>query len=295
MITIYCQCGEKYLADEQHIGGKLQCRKCQRILSIEKSESSPAVHSAVQKDEHRPASQPKSQTVFAPSDSPSHHKIIIFGMAVLTLLVLVLVVFTLNKQSSSPRVPAVQKPTGVQSYSNQSSDSPTASTAKSSLPKKSEERPIAQSRREVEPENPNVLPLGTAPFGYDVRDGNSTLTVDNGTNTDALVRVIRIKHEKIRDFGIPAGNKFVADSIPPGNYVLRVAFGRDWNPKERRFNFRRSFSETQVFNVTESEWNEPTEDGHIVHTRATEMSITLHKVPHGNFKTHPISEEEFWQ
>jgi hypothetical protein len=187
MITIYCQCGEKYLADEQHIGGRLQCKKCQRILSIEKSESSSTAQSVVQKDEHRPASQPKSQTVSASGNSPFNRINIILGMVVLALLVLILVLFNITKQSSPPRVPSVQKPTGGESYSMKHSVSPTAPTTNDTRPPRGHEfqnpkkasGSIASAKQEVEPENPNVLPLGTAPFGYDVRGGNSTLTLDN--------------------------------------------------------------------------------------------------------------------
>lgn len=176
-------------------------------------------------------------------------------------------------------------------YDDLKADGPTASS-KSSLPPKTQKSPLVKKQREIEPNNPNVLPLGSAPFDYDVRGGNSTLTLDNGTDTDALVRVIRNKQEKIRNFFIPAGQKFVAVSIPPGNYTLRVAFGRDWNSDKRRFNFRRTFSETQAFDLTETKKNDTTAEGYI---EATKMSVTLHKVPHGNFKTHPISEEDFWR
>jgi len=148
-----------------------------------------------------------------------------------------------------------------------------------------------------EPENPNVLPLGAAPFDYDVREGNSTLTVDNGTTADALVRVIRVSYptESIRNFFIPANEKYTAEQIPAGSYMLRVAFGKDWNSDTRKFNYRQSFSETDKFVVTETTWNEPDPEGYIKHTEASQMSITLHKVPFGNFESHQITEEDFWR
>jgi hypothetical protein len=36
-------------------------------------------------------------------------------------------------------------------------------------------------------------------------------------------------------------------------------------------------------------------DEEVTRTRASKISITLHKVPHGNFKSHPIDEDEFWK
>jgi hypothetical protein len=168
------------------------------------------------------------------------------------------------------------------------------------LRKKADTRRIEQRTEpveETEPENPVKLPLGSSPFGRGIRDGNSTLTVDNGTDADALVRVIRLygNPKNIRNFYITAGHKFTAEQIPQGSYKLRVAFGLDWNRTSRKFNYRRSFSETEVFEATETIWNEPTDDGYIEHTKASEMSITLHKVLNGNFHTYPINEDDFWR
>jgi hypothetical protein len=67
----------------------------------------------------------------------------------------------------------------------------------------------------------------------------------------------------------------------------------DWNSKSRKFNFRRSYSETEPFEITETTTVRQTEDGRLNETQFTKMSITLHKVPLGNFKIHEISEEEF--
>jgi hypothetical protein len=146
-----------------------------------------------------------------------------------------------------------------------------------------------------EPANPARLPIGASPMGKGVRNGNSTLTVDNGTVIDALVKLVRVspRAEMIRNFYIPANSKLTAERIPPGRYVLRVAFGLDWASHNNRFNFRRSFSETDAFIISEEQSTEYTKDGYTVHTRASEMTITLHKVPEGNFKSKEITEEDF--
>jgi hypothetical protein len=36
MLTLKCTCGEKYLADEVHIGKKIICKKCRTVISIER-------------------------------------------------------------------------------------------------------------------------------------------------------------------------------------------------------------------------------------------------------------------
>lgn len=151
---------------------------------------------------------------------------------------------------------------------------------------------------ELEPVNPNRLNTGAAPFTGGIRSGHSQINVDNGTDTDAIVRVVRFNdagQQKIRNFYVRSSDKFVAKQIPPGEYVLRVAFGTDWNSDTRKFNYRKSFSKTQTFTIEETKSKEQTDEGEVEHTRFSKLSITLHKVLNGNFKSYPIDEEEFWQ
>jgi hypothetical protein len=131
--------------------------------------------------------------------------------------------------------------------------------------------------------------LGSAPWGKGVRSGYSKLTVENGTETDAVVRLVRLGSRKrlVRNFYIPKGRRFTAKQIPPGQYVLRVAFGADWDRAARRFQANRSFSQTDPFQVTQ----ERTADG----VRYSRMRVTLHKVVGGNLGSASISEEDFLQ
>jgi len=151
----------------------------------------------------------------------------------------------------------------------------------------------------LEPANPKRLPQGSSPFGPGIRGGHSTLTVDNGTESDALVTIFRFrdkdKKRHIRNFYVHQGRKWTAKELPAGQYVAKVAFGKDWNSKFRKFNFRRTFSETEPFEITETTSVRQNEDGQITETQFSKMSITLHKVPLGNFKSHEISEEEFME
>jgi phage FluMu protein Com len=161
------------------------------------------------------------------------------------------------------------------------------------------EKPIEKSSLSpivpVEPKNPKRLPNGASPLGSGIRGGHSRLTLDNGTENDALVTLLRLleanKKQQVRNFYIQEGRKLTTDEIPPGMYVLIVAFGKDWDFKHRRFNFRRGFSETEPFEISETSLQ--TEDGQPIRTRYTKMSLTLHKVFYGNFKSHEISEEKF--
>ena len=163
--------------------------------------------------------------------------------------------------------------------------------------------PVTTSNRlevpiELEPVNPKHLKTGTAPFSGRIMSGHSVITVDNGTDTDSVVRIVRLRNgvqQKVRNFYVRAHNKFSAKQIPPGNYILKTAFGVDWNSKERKFNFKNSFSKTETFAVDETTSTEITDDGEVERVKFSNLSITLHKVRHGNFHTQSIDENEFWQ
>ena len=129
--------------------------------------------------------------------------------------------------------------------------------------------------------------LGYAPWAPGVRSGHPTLTVHNGTLTDAVVKVIRTggKEKLVRSFYVPRGKSFTAGEVPAGRYFLRVGFGSDWDMSARRFTAGRSFSETEPFDIIE----EATAGG----VRFSRMSVTLHKVVGGTFKSDPISEDQF--
>src|SRR5262249_32943796 len=106
-------------------------------------------------------------------------------------------------------------------------------------------------------------------------------------DTDAVVKVIRTggKGKLVRSFYLPRGAKFTAREIPAGRYVLRVAFGGDWDMTERKFTSGRSFSATEAFEGVQKE----TAEG----ARYSRMSVTLHKVVGGTFKSDPITQKQF--
>lgn len=116
MITIYCsQCGEKYLADEQHIGGKFQCKNCHRILTIEKFQSSPTSQSVVQKDDQTPASQSRPRTIFPFGTWSSHRIDILLGLVILALLAIIFVLFGMGERNPLVQTPLRQKQPEVRS------------------------------------------------------------------------------------------------------------------------------------------------------------------------------------
>ena len=117
--------------------------------------------------------------------------------------------------------------------------------------------------------------------GYPIqfKQGYSTLTVDNSKNSsDVFVKLYAldaVPPQPVRVFFIRKGDKFTATNIKPGSYDVRY---RDLNYG--------GLSRTDTFNLEESK----DFDGR---TRFKRMTMTLYKVPGGNMKIHPLSEQEF--
>jgi len=134
----------------------------------------------------------------------------------------------------------------------------------------------------AEPLNPHSLPLGASPLGKAITYGSARLRVENGTDTDALVLVAQVQGSEqkiIQNFYIPQNISYTPLPIPSGQYVLRAAFGRDWDESAKRFNFRCSFTQTGSFYIGED----------------TVMEITLRDSPLGNLNHQKISEREFYK
>ena len=332
MLKLRCTCGETYHSDETYIGSSILCRRCDNLIPIRHLASLLDGKSFPQNP--GPSSfGPKiggirSRKLMSP---------IFAAVLVVVVATLVVLKASAPKQSSetSGQSSTTSEHVSTENQSTTPAErTPTKSTDRppgadhdnrenpSSAPRRIEplkepstiasridptdlmDRDGPQAKRirpmppsEMEPNNPRSLALGATPFGPGIASGHSTLLVKNGTDTDAMVRVIELglTAQMVRNFYIPAGRNFTSESVPPGNYVLRVALGKDWNDSQRHFNYRQSFKETQPFEISETTNVEQTAGGLVTHTRFDEMSITLHKVANGNFQSHPISEEQFWR
>ena len=146
------------------------------------------------------------------------------------------------------------------------------------------------------PANPKRLPAGFSPLGDRQLSGKSNLTIENGTEYDALVKVMMLvdgKPSMVRNFYVPAQSNWTEERMPPGSYILRFAQGLDWDAVMRKFTYHPTFGESIPFELAEREWTENV-DGRL-HRKATfdQKRITLHKIPHGNFPTEPIDEARF--
>ena len=146
------------------------------------------------------------------------------------------------------------------------------------------------------PTNLRRLPAGYSPLGDPQIFGKSELTIENGTDLDALVKVMMLidgRPSLVRNFYVPAQTNWTEQSMPKGSFILRIAHGLDFDLQGRRFTARRSFAESMPFDLLEREWTEQNDGRTYRKTSFSRKRITLHKVINGNFHTEPIDEARF--
>ena len=108
--------------------------------------------------------------------------------------------------------------------------------------------------------------------------GYSSVTVDNGGNdSDVFVKLVAIETSRtspVRHIFIPKHGTFTMRSLPPGRYDVRYQDLSDG-----------SLSRSEDFELTEVRET----DG----VSYNDMTLTLYKVPNGNFQTYPLDPSEF--
>jgi hypothetical protein len=116
--------------------------------------------------------------------------------------------------------------------------------------------------------------------GYPVlaRDGLSKVSIDNRQNdSDVFVKLVSLDTPRafpVRQFYIPAHSQFDLDRVSPGRYDIRYRDLRSGG-----------LSRSESFVVEQMR----TSDG----TRYSDITMTLYKVQHGNFRTYDLAESEF--
>lgn len=117
--------------------------------------------------------------------------------------------------------------------------------------------------------------------------GMGELTVSNGGNTDALVKLVSTSDRRLKRITyVRAGSEITVSGIASGSYYLRFTTGTDWDNGHRRF--RRDRANSQFDNQLEF-----VEDSSLTGTRYSQFSVTLHPVMYGNARTHGITDAEF--
>lgn len=142
----------------------------------------------------------------------------------------------------------------------------------------------------------NQLPDGASPltacFGKGIYNGNATLTIKNGGNSDAIVCLYSIVDDRtIRNEYVQKNSSFTMSNISQGEYKIRVFYGNDWNPELENSCGTKGNFESDV-NFSEFDGTEYFEDSERGFTNAT---ITLYTVQDGNASSSIIDQSQFFK
>lgn len=141
----------------------------------------------------------------------------------------------------------------------------------------------------------NQLSNGSSPlddcFGSGNYQGNATLTIKNGGNSDAIVCLYSISKDRtIRNEYVQKNSSFTMSNISQGYYKIRVFYGNDWNPSLENSCGTKGNFESNV-NFSEFDGEEYFEDSSRGYTNAT---VTLYTVANGNASSSSIDQSSFF-
>lgn len=256
MLTITCQCGEVFHADEGHRGRAIRCGKCGRILGIGASPPTVGQANPVQR------SKPEANRTVRARKSPRRWlaALLLVAMAVGTVVVI-----------------------SVYRGGNQRE-------AVTSIPAPSAAAPVPESQGLAIPKaQPVRLRNGTNILAPIDTSGRGTLRIDNGTNYDAAVSLLDIERDiECRVVYVRARQMIKLKDIPPHQCKLFFALGKDWDGRIGEFKEDASFA---VFEDLLQFRESRTDKG----VQWANFTVTLHPVFGGNARTNSLSREEFFK
>lgn len=132
---------------------------------------------------------------------------------------------------------------------------------------------------------------GTVMASGSYRTGLGRLTISNGTESDAIAKLIDLRAgSSYREVYIQANSAATIDSIAIGDYELIFSLGRGYAPSLNKFLTNASYSKFDS-TITFEEIKERV--GNTITTNYDTYRLTLNKVVGGNAATSRISESEF--
>ena len=258
MITIRCDCGASYQADDANVGRALRCKGCGKTLEIVAPAavaSKPAASPTTKAGRHNPmTTAPQRERRFN----------IAVGWAVAGIIAFAA--------------------WGILSDGNVVS--PISPQPASELPEGSASVPVSTLPPELVCDASAPRPRSGAEIGGSSRGGLGKLTVMNGTAHDAVAVLINgATGRGARAIYIRGGENGLVTQVPVGKYRIQFRLGTTWQRS-------RTFCEVQ----STSEFDRPLafeeidmEDG----IRYSAVEISLHAVPGGHARTHAIPDKAF--
>jgi hypothetical protein len=280
MIDVTCsQCGAVYHSDETHVGKHLRCARCGSLVPI---------LGAARKIVSQPISAPSAPQVHQAQarKSASRFKSSYMIFSAFGILLVFggvgLVVHRIHTGTAS--VSDIDNAAAVQ-QSTPEQGSHTEPTIIGEEPIPTSDKPT--SRADPRPAEYNSLPTGTRIEDDVGTGGHGELTVDNGSDEDAVVRLAQTDvDETVRWFFVKTHATAHIRKIPAGTYALSFTTGLNWVESEDTFSWHPSYSEFErSFEFKEQHDSQRVE----YHS----ISVTLHSVPFGNVRTRAITRAEF--
>ena len=122
-------------------------------------------------------------------------------------------------------------------------------------------------------------------------NGLGKLNIENGSNNDALAKLVNISINKsIYTVYIRANSSYSINNISDGEYELFFNIGNDWDNKSRSFVENSSFEKFEekfIYNTIDQEV------GNYIHTQYSTYTTTLNPVVDGTAKTTNINDSTF--
>lgn len=182
-------------------------------------------------------------------------------------------------------IPPIDSPAGANVKKD--SDSKWGFIAEQRRPEESTRHAKLSQLIDPRPTKYNSLPTGTS-IGPDFcTGGHGVLTVENGTDVDAVARLYdAATYRTVCWFSIRAGESHRKAAIPQGTYALVYTTGLDWVDAEDTFRWHPSYSRFERI----LRYDEQEAAGDIQYH---DISVTLQPVFGGNVRAQKISREEF--
>jgi hypothetical protein len=316
MVDIKCRCGETYHADDSHVGGSIRCGKCGTVNRIERSLPVQSTHPLgtgpvpIRSREGRPTGR-VSRSPYSHSrwTKASIVAAVMFGVSGIATALVRLWPDTSTKigaeSSSTPVTPSpTTKPHDIQPplveptapISNPWRQSGSLAPGQSSPDDlafrttngESRQIPIPPCARGQQVERPQT---GTRIEPDQGTSGSSKLTISNGAQREAVIRLVQKANGRTARFVyIEAGKKYTLGKIESGTYLLRFASGYDWVPACRDFLREPDYSEFENSLSFQAVMPTDGQDGY-----TTKYEVSLNEVPLGNARKRNIDRKQFFE
>lgn len=295
MMDVACpQCGAVYHSEAAHIGKQLRCVKCGCLVAVSvRAEGVTVKQPAAFVDRSKHQTRTPSVKIHYFRRWPVYALALAVTVAAVSVVLIVLFGYRNSSNRRTANLSQIEEPT--QSQQNPREDSSGERQAIDFQP----EAPLPHTREvttdehntarvaDPRPSVYNSLPTGTR-IEEDVgTNGRGRLTVENGTNQDAVVRLSDSANDQtVRWFFVQAHTSANVAQIPQGIYRLTFTSGLNWVESEDTFSWHPSYSEYEhTFDFSEQRDSE----GVQYHS----ISVTLNPVPFGNVRTKEITRDEF--